>query len=56
LRNVPIKAQLHNYVMCRTDDTTAAERFYEAAPRDYFTWLLDRLAVPARPRVGRRDA
>ena len=47
---------LHNYVMWRADDTTAAERVYEAAPRDYFTWLLDRLAVPARPRAGRCNA
>ncbi len=45
---------LHNYVMWRADGTTAAERFYGAAPRDCFTWLLDRLAVPARPRAGRR--
>ena len=45
---------LHNYVMRRADGTTAAERFYGAAPRDCFTWLLDRLAVPARPRAGRR--
>jgi len=44
---------LHNYVMRRADGTTAAERFFGAAPRDCFAWLLDRLAVPARPRVGR---
>jgi len=47
---------LHNYVMWRADGTTAAERFYGAAPRDCFTWLLDRLAVPARPRARRRAA
>jgi hypothetical protein len=47
---------LHNYVMRRADGTTAAERFYGAAPRDCFAWLLDRLAVPARPRAGRRHA
>jgi hypothetical protein len=44
---------LHNYVMRRADGTTAAERFYGAAPRDCFAWLLDRLPVPARPRAGR---
>jgi hypothetical protein len=44
---------LHNYVVRRDDDTTAAERFYGVAPRDCFSWLLDRLAVPARPRAGR---
>jgi hypothetical protein len=47
---------LHNYLMWRADGTTAAERFYGAAPRDCFTWLLDRLAVPARPRGPRRAA
>jgi hypothetical protein len=47
---------LHNYVMWRADGTTAAERFYGAVPRDCFAWLLDRLAVPARPRAGRRAA
>jgi hypothetical protein len=45
---------LHDYVMWRADGTTAAERFYGTAPRDCFTWLLDRLDVPARPRAGRR--
>ena len=47
---------LHNYVMRRADGTTVAERFYGAAQRDCFAWLLDRLAVPARPRAGRRHA
>lgn len=47
---------LHNYVMRRADGTTAAERFYGVAPRDYFAWLLDRLDVPARPRTRRRHA
>jgi hypothetical protein len=44
---------LHNYVMQRADGATAAERFYGAASRDCFAWLLDRLAAPARPRAGR---
>jgi hypothetical protein len=47
---------LHNYVMWRADGTTAAERFYGTGPRDCFTWLLDRLDVPARPRASRRAA
>lgn len=47
---------LHNYLVRRPDGTTAAERFYGTAPQDLFGWLLDRLAVPARPRCRRRAA
>ncbi len=44
---------LHNYLVRRADGTTAAERFYGTASRDLFAWLLDRLSIPARPRVHR---
>jgi len=47
---------LHNYLVRRLDGTTAAERFYAAAPRELFAWLLDRLSIPARPRARRRAA
>lgn len=47
---------LHNYLVRRADGTTAAERFYGTASRDLFAWLLDRLSIPARPRVHRRVA
>jgi hypothetical protein len=47
---------LHNYGVRRKDGSTAAERFYGAAPRDLFCWLLDRISMPARPRCGRRAA
>ena len=47
---------LHNYLVRRPDGTTAAERFYGAATRDLFAWLLDRLSIPARPRARRRAA
>ncbi|MBT7058047.1 MAG: helix-turn-helix domain-containing protein [Lentisphaerae bacterium] len=40
---------LHNFFIRRSDGTTAAERFFETAPGDLFTWLLDRLPDPARP-------
>lgn len=40
---------LHNYFIRRPDGTTAAERFFEAAPGDLFAWLLARLPAPARP-------
>jgi len=43
---------LHNYAAYRTDRTTAAERFYGQPPRDIFMWILDRLNLPARPRMS----
>jgi hypothetical protein len=53
LRKLQALTVLHNYLIRRADGTTAAERFYETAPRDLFAWLLDRLSVPARPRARR---
>jgi len=45
---------LHNYAVQREDGSTAAARFYGAPPRDLFGWLLEHLALPARPRAVRR--
>ena len=45
---------LHNYAVQREDGSTAAERFYGAAPRDLFQWLLKHISLPARPRIARR--
>jgi hypothetical protein len=56
LRKLQALTVLHNYLVRRTDGTTAAERFYGTAPRDLFAWLLDRLSIPARPRARRRAA
>jgi hypothetical protein len=47
---------LHNYFVRREDGTTAAERFYGAAPRDLFAWLLEHASLPARPHAARRAA
>ena len=44
---------IHNYFLERDDGTTAAERFFEAAPRDLFGYLLDHLPLPARPAKKR---
>jgi hypothetical protein len=44
---------LHNYVVRREDGSTAAQRFYGVAPRDFFGWLLGHLSLPARPRASR---
>ena len=41
---------LHNYVVRRADDTTAAERFFGQRARDVFAWLLQRMNLPGRPR------
>lgn len=47
---------LHNFYAKRADGTTAAERFFGAAPRPLFAWLLSHLPLPARPRGTRRAA
>jgi hypothetical protein len=40
---------LHNYFMERTDESTAAERFFGQKPADLFAWLLERFPEPPRP-------
>ena len=44
---------VHNYVIERSDGTTAAERFFGSKPRNVFAWLLDRLPDLPRPAVKR---
>lgn len=56
LRKLQALTVLHNYLIRRSDGTTAAERFYGTVPRDLFAWLLNRMSVPARPRAHRRAA
>lgn len=46
---------IHNYFIRRPDGTTAAERFFEKKPRDVFRYLLDNLALPARPAKRRKE-
>ncbi len=45
---------IHNYFIQRSDQTTAAERFFESKPRNLFEFLLDQLDVSARPAKSRR--
>ena len=45
---------VHNYVVQRSDETTAAERFFGSKPRDVFAWLLERL--PELPRPAKKPA
>jgi len=44
---------LHNYVIQRSDGTTAAERFFGQRPQPLVEWLLARLPLPGRPRQRR---
>jgi hypothetical protein len=41
---------LHNYVIRRDDETTAAERFFGAGLGDRFEHLVEVMPMPARPR------
>src|SRR5439155_8368471 len=43
---------VHNYVVERSDGTTAAERFFGSKPEPVFEWLLERM--PELPRPGQR--
>lgn len=47
---------LHNYWIRRSDGSTAAERFFEVPHDDLFEWLLDHMALPARPAVAPAQA
>jgi hypothetical protein len=47
---------IHNYFIQREDGTTAAERFFGAKPPDLFDWLLARIPMPSRPRLGHLPA
>jgi hypothetical protein len=49
-RKLQALTAVHNYFLKRGDGTTAAERFFEAKPRDLFQWVLDHVELPARPR------
>jgi hypothetical protein len=45
---------IHNYFIHRSDQTTAAERFFESKPKQLFEFLLDNLDIAARPAKSRR--
>ena len=46
---------LHNFWLKRADGTTAAERFFEAPPRDLFCYLISHLPYPSRSASPRND-
>jgi hypothetical protein len=55
-RKLQVLTVLHNYLIRRPDNTTAAQRFYGTPPRDLFDSLLARLSSLARPRTRRAAA
>jgi hypothetical protein len=44
---------IHNYLVCRADGTTAAERFFGQKPRDLVEYLFERMPEAALPRARR---
>jgi len=47
---------IHNYLVERSDGTTAAQRFFGQRPPDLFDWLLQRLPDLPRPAKKRSQA
>jgi hypothetical protein len=45
---------IHNYVVKRSDGTTAAERFFGKQHKDVFSWLLERMPDLPRPAPKRQ--
>jgi hypothetical protein len=52
-RKLAALTTVHNYFVKREDDTTAAERFFGAEPRNLFEWVLDHVDLPGRPAEKR---
>ena len=52
-RKMAALTTVHNYFVRRRDGTTAAERFFDAKPRDLFAWVLDHVDLPGRPAKKR---
>jgi hypothetical protein len=44
---------VHNYLIRRSDGTTAAERFFGQQQRDLFSWLLERMPTLPTPAAKR---
>jgi hypothetical protein len=46
---------IHNYVVKRSDGTTAAERFFGQKHKEVFSWLLERMPDLPRPALKRQQ-
>ena len=49
-RKLRVLGVLHNFVIQRSDGTTAANRFFGQPHRDLFGWLIEKMPLPSRPR------
>ncbi len=52
-RKLAALTTVHNYFLKRPDDTSAAQRFFGAKPKDLFAWVLARVDLPGRPAQKR---
>ena len=49
-RKLRVLGVLHNFVIKRSDGTTAANRFLGQKHRELFPWLVEHMSLPLRPR------
>ena len=49
-RKLRVLGVLHNFVIKRSDGSTAANRFFGQKHRELFPWLLEHMQLPPRPR------
>ena len=49
-RKLRVLGVLHNFVIKRSDGSTAANRFFGQKHRELFPWLLEHMPLPPRPR------
>ena len=49
-RKLRVLGVLHNFIIKRSDGTTAANRFFGQKHRELFPWLLEQMPLPPRPR------
>jgi hypothetical protein len=52
-RKLTALTTVHNYFIKRSDNTTAAERFFGVKPRDLFEYIMARVELPGRPAQNR---
>jgi transcriptional regulator with XRE-family HTH domain len=52
-RKLSALTAVHNYMLKRSDGTTAAERFFGAKPKEMFEYLLSRVDLPGWPAQKR---
>ncbi len=49
-RKLRVLGVLHNFVIKRSEGTTAANRFFGQPHRELFGWLIEKMPLPSRPR------